>query len=206
MRREQPTSELLLESIRIHDGTPELLTYHQQRMNRTRKAYYPKSPVIKLAALIKRLELPETGTHKLRLEYDSKVRRQEIIPYASRPVNSIRIIDADDVRYGKKYADRTTIKKYFERRGEHDDILMIQRGHVTDTSYANVALYDGTHWYTPAWPLLRGTRREMLVENGTLRPSVIRERDLVNFEKLRMVNALLPWGDGPELSMDHVKR
>ena len=92
------------------------------------------------------------------------------------------------------------------RKGNCDDVLLVQRGHVTDTSYANVALFDGSNWYTPAWPLLRGTRREKLIENGTLKASVIRERDLHNFQTLRLVNAMLPWGAGPELAMDKVYR
>lgn len=175
-------------------------------MDRSRRAGYPKSPALKLSKLFETIDLPVMGVHKLRLEYGAKLHRYEILPYVSRPVHSIRIIDADELRYGKKFAARTDIHQLMERRGAFDDVLMIQRGHVTDTSYANVALFDGSHWYTPAWPLLRGTRREKLLQDGTLRASVIRERDLGNFERVRLVNAMLPWGQGPEVMMTEVRR
>lgn len=130
----------------------------------------------------------------------------ELTPYTVRPVQRIRLVDADDLRYGKKYTDRCDIQRYFQQRGLCDDVLLVQQGHLTDTSYANIALFDGDHWYTPAWPVLRGTRREKLIENGTLRSFVIRERDLHNFEKIRLINAMLPWGEGPEIGVENVAR
>ena len=206
MKRDKPPPRLLLESIRIQDGIPDLLPYHQERMDRSRRALYPKSPVLKLKKILEQIDLPGAGCFKLRLQYEAKLVAHELVPYAPTPVSSVRIIDADDLRYGRKYADRQAIKTHFARRGDCDEILMIQRGHVTDTSYANVALYDGSHWYTPAWPLLRGTRREKLIQEGTLRAYMIRERDLGNFEKMRLVNAMLPWGTGPEVGMKEVRR
>ncbi|MEL7159441.1 MAG: aminotransferase class IV [Bacteroidota bacterium] len=195
---------LLLESIRILDGTADLLPYHQQRMDRARRVLFPKSAVLKLEKILAELKLPTKGLYKLRIEYNSKVMKTEFVPYIMRPVNSIRIVKADEVRYGRKFADRTGIRKCLEKKGKCDDILMIQRGHVTDASYANVAFFDGKHWYTPAWPLLRGTRREALLEQGVIRPSVIRERDLVNFQSVRLINAMLPWGEAPTLGMEAV--
>lgn len=175
-------------------------------MDSSRKVLFPKSPVLKLEKILEDIELPSRGVFKLRIEYGEQLEGSELVPYTVRPVNCIRIVDADDLRYGKKFSHRADIRRHLERKGNCDDILLVQRGHVTDTSYANVALFDGSNWYTPAWPLLRGTRREKLIENGTLKASVIRERDLHNFQTLRLVNAMLPWGTGPELAMDKVYR
>lgn len=130
----------------------------------------------------------------------------ELVPYTARLIQRIRLVDADDLHYGKKYADRKAIHNHFNKKGDCDDVLMVQRGHLTDTSYANIALFDGDNWYTPAWPVLRGTRRDKLIENGTLRASVIRERDLHNFKTLRLINAMLPWGEGPEIGVENVVR
>lgn len=206
MKKNDSTPTLLLESIRIHNGSPDLLPYHQQRVDRTRKVLYPKRPALKLATFLENVKLPQTGTYKLRIEYGEAVEKHELVPYHVRTVHRIKILDADEVKYGKKFVDRTGILKLMERKGACEDILMIQRGHVTDTSYANVALFDGKHWYTPAWPMLRGTRREQLIQNGSLRPSLIRERDLPNFEKIRLINAMLPWGVGAELEMEDCSR
>ncbi len=194
----------MLESIRIHDGLPDLLPYHQQRVDRSRKVLFPKSPVLKLAPFLDTLSLPAKGTYKLRLEYRQQVEKHELVPYHVKPIKRIRLVPADEVKYGKKFVDRSAIRKLLERKGKCDDILMVQRGHLTDTSYANIALFDGAHWYTPAWPMLRGTRREKLIQTGILRPSIIRERDLGNFQKIRLINAMLPWGTGPELSVEAI--
>lgn len=204
MKKPSTLPNYLLESIRIHDGVPDLLPYHQQRVNRSRKALFPKSPALKLAPFLETLSFPTKGTYKLRLEYGREVDKHELVPYQMKPVERIKLVVADQVKYGKKYVDRSAIHKLLERRGHCDDILMVQRGHLTDTSYANIALFDGRHWYTPAWPMLRGTRREQLIQTGVLRPSVIRERDLHNFRKLRLINAMLPWETGPEIAIEAI--
>ena len=82
---------------------------------------------------------------------------------------------------------------------------MVQHGFLTDTSYANLALYDGYKWFTPSVPMLRGTRRAKLLEDGTLKKAVIREKDLPLFKKVRLINAMLPWGKGPELMIDQIE-
>jgi len=175
-------------------------------MDRVRRVLFPKSKPLKLVKILEEHELPQRGLFKLRIEYSDVVQRQELVPYVAKPVRSIRLVNADKVLYGKKFADRASIRQCLEKKGDCDDILMVQRGHITDASYANVALFDGQHWYTPSWPLLRGTRREELIENGTLRPSVIRERDLDSFQSIRLINAMLPWGEGPTLGMEAVRR
>ena len=190
----------LFESIRLADGRMELLPYHQARVDRARRATFGKVPALKLAHYLERVELPAGGLHKVRVAYDVNDISHTVTPYAVRPVASIRLVNADHVRYRHKFADRRAIEGCFNQRGECDDVLMVQRGHVTDCSYANVALYDGTHWYTPAWPLLPGTRRAALIELGVLRPSLIRVRDLGNFQKIRLINGMMEWEEGPEVA------
>lgn len=206
MKARNADSTRLLESIRIIDGQAPLLPFHQRRMDRVRRVLFSKSSPLKLEKILDATDLPSEGLYKLRIEYSEVVVKQELVPYTLKPVNSIRLVNADNVLYGKKFTDRSAIRKCLEKKGDCDDILMIQRGHVTDCSYANVALFDGNHWYTPSWPLLRGTRREQLIEKGIIRPSVIRERDLDSFQSIRLINAMLPWGEGPTLDISAVVR
>lgn len=188
------------------DGVADLLPYHQQRMDRARRRHFPKTPVLKLEKLLSEVSIPTKGLFKFRLEYHHQPTKTELLPYIMRPCNSIRLVDANEVSYRRKYADRSAIRKCLERKGDCDDILMVQNGHILDASYANVALFDGKHWYTPAWPLLQGTRRACLLEKGTIRASVIRERDLPNFQLLRLVNSMLPWEEAPTLDISSVMR
>lgn len=197
---------VLLESIRIRNGKASLLPYHQQRVDRSRKALFGKGATLKLADVLAGVKLPESGLYKFRLEYGEGVIKHELIPYTPRVITSLRLVEADHVAYDKKYNDRSGIRSCLEKKGHCDDILMTQKGHLTDTSYANIALFDGRHWYTPAWPLLRGTRREELLDLGVIRPIVIRDRDLDNFQSLRLMNAMLPWEEAPTLSCEAIVR
>ena len=206
MAKTKTPSPTLLESIRIHNGTADLLPYHQKRVNRSRRAFYAKSPALSLEKFLAGLELPRNGLFKLRIEYGAGVLKHELVPYTVKPVNTMRLVDADDLRYGKKFTDRTGIRRCLEKKGACDDILMVQHGYLTDASYANVALFNGTHWYTPAWPLLRGTRRRQLLDAGIIRPSVIRARDLPAFEKVRLINAMLPWEEAVEVEVGEIVR
>ena len=187
----------LIESIRIIDGEAPLLSYHQNRVDRSRRAYYGKSPAFRLQEILDDIDLPPTGNHKLRVVYGAALESYEIQPYVVKTVCSLRVVHGDHLEYGRKYADRGGIEALYSQRGTCDDIIIVQRGYLTDASYANLALYDGSAWYTPAWPLLRGTRRAMLLETGVLRPSVIRLKDLQQFECVRLINAMLPWEQGP---------
>ncbi len=174
-------------------------------MDRSRQRYYAKSPAFKLAHILEELDLPESGVYKLRLLYRAGLEQHTIEPYTINSVTSLQIVEADDLRYGRKYADRSDIESLFRRRKECDDILIIQQNHVTDSSYANLALHDGSRWYTPAWPLLRGTRRAELIASKVLHPSVIRLRDLPHFEKIRLVNSMMVWEEAPTICMSAVQ-
>jgi 4-amino-4-deoxychorismate lyase len=195
----------LLESIRIVDGKAPLLDFHQRRVTRSRKLIFPKSPSFKLPEVLKDISLPKKGLFKLRIIYGVGLEKHELIPYNALPIGSVRLVNADEVRYGQKFLNRNGIRRCLEKKGDCDDILMIQRGHLTDASYANVALFDGKFWYTPAWPLLRGCRREKLIADGLLRPIVIRDRDIQHFQEIRLVNAMLPWEEAPTLPVEAIK-
>lgn len=199
------SSPTLLETIRLVDGQLPLLPYHQRRVDRSRRLYYAKAPTFRLTDVLQTLDLPQSGEYKLRLLYGAELLDYTIQPYHIRPVDSLRVVRADDLKYARKYADRAAIGELYALRQDCDDVLIAQRGYVTDSSYANLAFYDGRHWYTPAWPLLRGARRQYLLDRGTIRPSVIRLRDIPQFESIRLINAMMEWERGPTFSTTHIR-
>lgn len=111
-----------------------------------------------------------------------------------RPVHSLRLICADDVDYTYKSSDREALNRLFAQRGEQDDVLIVRHGQLTDTSIANIALFDGVAWWTPRFPLLKGTRRAALLDEGIIREREIRQSDLSVFSHIRIFNALIGWG------------
>jgi len=75
---------------------------------------------------------------------------------------------------------------------------------VSDSFYANTAFWDGRAWSTPDTPLLAGTMRAYLLDQGLLREERIRPEDLGKFLKVRLINAMNDLQEGPEISMDRV--
>ena len=53
-------------------------------------------------------------------------------------------------------------------------VNFVKNGRLTDTSYSNIALFDGNRWVTPAHPLLKGTMRQSLIDKGLLKEKGIK--------------------------------
>ena len=186
------------------DGHAPLLAYHQDRVNRSRRRLLGKVPRLDLSALLAAADAPARGVFKWRVEYGKTVAAQSFIPYEIKSVTSLQLVETTDLDYSHKYTDRAAIRRYFDARGAADDVLMTQHGYLTDASYANVALYDGKRWFTPAWPLLRGTRRQALLDRGVIQPSLIRARDLGAFRSVRLINAMMVWDESPTVDIARV--
>ena len=96
----------------------------------------------------------------------------------------------------KPRTDRSALDACFTRRRGADDVIIVRRGLLTDTTVANLALFDPhtARWYTPAVPLLAGTHRSALLSAGVLTPLPdLTPESLARFTRLRLFNALLGW-------------
>jgi len=184
----------LLESIRCEEGALQNLPFHQARMDTSVEALFSIENRLRLEDV----EVPpdcRTGLYKCRIVYDDSLCSVEFQPYRFREIRSLKLVSDDAVEYSHKYADRTALQRLLQARGDCDDILIVKNGRPTDTSYANVAFFDGKRWFTPARPLLRGTQRERLISEGLVRPADIRVDDLGHFEKVRIINAMIRFED-----------
>lgn len=194
-----------LETIRCANGVLENLGWHEARLNRTRRAIFGATDEWDLGS---RVPVPSgLDSHRVyrcRLIYGQEIELVEFIPYEKRPVRALHLVPADHLDYAFKYADRAALDGLRAYLPADEEVLLLKAGLLTDTTYANVALFDGATWYTPAQPLLEGTQRARLLAEGVL----IRERlvadDLRYFQKIRLFNAMLPWGEGPELPIESV--
>lgn len=185
-----------IESISIEkDGSIPLLSYHQERVNRTLGIDH----VINLSEIVTSIDLNHDTPHqynqlKLRILYNSDgVQHVQVSPYRVRIIQTIQIIDIQ-FDYAQKSNNRDGINHAFALRGNCDDVLMIRDGLLTDTSYANVALYDGGQWYTPEVPLLTGCQRQSLLDQNQIIPKKIRIEALDSYPYLMLFNALIPYG------------
>jgi 4-amino-4-deoxychorismate lyase len=125
------------------------------------------------------------------------------LPYQQKPINSIRIIEHDRINYEFKYSNRKLINRLFDLKQECDDILIVKKGRVTDTSYCNIVFRRGSHWYTPYSPLLKGTQRTKLLEHDLIIEEDITLDDISSFETFKLINSMLEF-DAPEINVSKI--
>jgi 4-amino-4-deoxychorismate lyase len=180
----------LVESIKVQDGVVYNLEHHQERMDRSLYKLTGEKNRINLA---EELIVPAenfTGLYKCRVVYMNSIELVEFLPYVRRDIRSLKLIHAD-IDYPCKYEDRTGLNSLFAQREECDDILIIKNGLVTDTSSANIVFTDGEAWFTPAAPLLHGTKRNRLIAENKLIERDISAADIEKFSHASIINAMI---------------
>ncbi len=181
----------LLETIRLQDGKIYNLPFHQRRMNKSFRLLFGGDSPFDLKEILNRKKWPEDGLYKIRFLYGQSSFRLEYSAYKPKIIRTLRIVQADDVAYHLKFTDRSAINRLVKKRGNADDILMLKEGRITDTSFANIAFFDGKDWWTPENPLLEGTMREWLLRRGTLKTAPITPADLKKYTHFKILNAML---------------
>ena len=195
---------LLFETIRICNGEPFNLVLHEQRLNLSRRKLFGSTGGISLARHIRIPDGCRSGAYRCRVIYEESIISTEFMPYLPASVRTIKIVTADDIDYSLKYLDRTCLTGLIDRNAA-DDVLIVKNGRVTDTSYSNIVFTDGRQWLTPDTPLLRGTMREKLLLEGTIKEERITADDLNRFTHFRLINAMLEF-NAPLLPIKNIVR
>ena len=184
-----------IETIRVKDGRIFNLTYHEERMNRTRKEVWGKTDWLKITDVWSPEELP-LECSKLRFVYDEVgIHDLTCTPYTRKKILSLRLVYDNNITYPYKSVDRSMLNELKKQQGDCDEILIIRDNHLTDTSYTNVALYDGQQWFTPSTPLLPGTMRQSLLDKGILQEREILVSDIPQYQQISLFNAMMELGE-----------
>ncbi len=183
----QNTSTLLLETIKIEDGEVSNLSYHQARCDESRKALFDSRDILDLSSLI---EAPPKGLYRCRILFNEKMHSIEYILYNPREIHVLKIITSD-IKYDHKYANRDTLDKLLQSQPDADDILIENHGYLSDTTIANIAFYDGKQWFTPETPLLKGTMRAKLLDEGFLHTKNIKKEEITDYTHVALMNAMI---------------
>lgn len=93
--------------------------------------------------------------------------------------------------YNYKYADRKVLEELFLQKETADDVLMMRKGWLLDTSIANIAFKKNDRWYTPSIPLLAGTTWKRMITEGNVIPRTIHSGDLNTFDGFILMNAMM---------------
>ena len=184
-----------IESLRVVDGHICNLAYHQQRMNRTRLEVFGQPTPLLLNDILKNVKAP-SGLAKLRFIYDETgIHDMNCTPYKRKEIRSLHLVYDDNINYPYKSTDRSTLNELKKQQGDCDEILIVRNNHLTDTSYTNIALYDGEQWFTPSTPLLRGTMRQRLLNCGLIQEREIMVSDIPNYQYISLFNAMISLGE-----------
>lgn len=150
---------LFIETIRIENGRIHNLSYHNRRMNETRRNVLCQTDVLDLNDYIRPVNYRERT--KCRVEYDVDIRNVEYAAYHFRPVSSLRLVVDDEADYRYKSRDRSVLNRLFACRETEDDVLVVRKGLLTTPLFATWHSGTGNNGSLPPhryWQGRRGLR------------------------------------------------
>lgn len=184
-----------VETICIQDGKARNLRYHLDRMNRTIRQFFPHLPSVSETDLLPQIP-QESSLQKARVVYSAEgITERTFAPYTLRNTQNIAMVEDNTIDYSWKSTDRTPLTRQREKAPHADEVIIIKDGCVTDTSYTNLCFYDGREWFTPDTPLLPGTMRQYLLDQGLIKSRRILAADLPCYQKVSLINAMMELGD-----------
>jgi len=175
--------ELFFETIKCDEDEIFHLDYHKQRVSRTigknidlnEYIYPPSIELLRCKVIYNQNDIVDIEYH----------------PYKQRDIKSFKIVYDEEIDYKYKAVNRENIDKLFNQKDKADDIIIFQNGYITDTSIANIAIYLDGIWTTPKNPLLNGTTKQRLLDDGFLKEANITLEQLLKAEQFAIMNAMI---------------
>ncbi|MDT7728734.1 MAG: para-aminobenzoate synthetase / 4-amino-4-deoxychorismate lyase [Actinomycetota bacterium] len=193
----------LLETMRLEpSGRVVNLERHLTRMATSARHFRFPCDVTALRSAIRRAGEASPGTCRLELRLDSDgIATAETEPLrpsigvAALAFADRRVHSANESLFHQD-ADRRRYERLRRTRLDVDDVVLInEKGHVTETTRANLAVLLRGQWWTPPLDcgLLPGVERARLVESGVLAECVLTPADVVSADALALVSSLRGW-------------
>lgn len=193
---------MLLESICLINGKIQNRSMHIKRMRTTGLHFRftpPDLPDIEgmLAPGMDEVKL------KCRITYHTNINSIAFEHYHPKTIKSLKLVVASP-DYAFKFSDRTVLNDLLNQKNGCEEILIVRNGLITDTSFSNVVLSKGDELHTPAYPLLNGTKRQKLLNEGRIKEAQITPDNLKEYDRLYLINAMLDIEDDVYLSIDSI--
>ncbi|WP_277656627.1 aminotransferase class IV [Seleniivibrio woodruffii] len=186
---------LLFETIKLDGGRIFNLRYHQARVDAAFKALFPKVRPVSLEEVLEGVSLPADGLYRLRVSYSDIRAEAAVFPYVRRKINRLVLIEDDSLSYPHKFENREMFQKYSGKFAPDEEPLFVVNGQVTDTTFSNIVLNKGNVYVTPKACLLKGTKRQQMLDTGIITEMKITPGMLSDFETVHIINALNGIGD-----------
>lgn len=180
-----------IETMCVEQGRIINLDYHLERIKNTRKHFWNTKKIVPTDQLLA-LAATQDSRAKLRFTYDKEnIYDLSCTPYNTRKIERLKLLESNDIEYRYKSVDRSKINLLKAETKPTDEIIIVKQNCLTDTSYTNIALFDGSQWITPSTPLLKGTRRAQLLDAGRLIEREVLATDLKSFQSISLINAMM---------------
>jgi 4-amino-4-deoxychorismate lyase len=177
-----------LETIAIIDRIPQNVSYHQKRIE--------KSSLVQLEPFLKLIKVPTQKLFKLSVQYNElQIEKFQLSPYIPSKISNFKVLIDNKIDYSLKYTNRSQLDLLKNKAQGFDEVIIVKNGEVTDCTIANLIFFDDLKWITPENPLLAGTCRSRLINNGTIFPQKICVNQLTSFSKMMLINAMLDFDE-----------
>lgn len=193
-----------IETIKIENGKAKNLFYHQKRMNKTIKDFFGAKIFPDLATLISNQNFDKNKLLKCRILYSKGIHEIQVEEYKKKIIKRIKAVECNTIVYNYKYENRNELKALLSA-AETDEIIIIKNGEVTDTSYSNLVFEKNNNLLTPANPLLKGTKRQKLIDEGIIREEKVLCDNIKNFDFFYMINSMLDLEESNKLPIEIIE-
>jgi 4-amino-4-deoxychorismate lyase len=179
----------LLETIKLENGQFQNIEYHNKRFNCSRFDLFGINENQHLENLIKVPKDCFEDIFRCRIIYEKEIKEITFTPYLQKEIKTLKLVDIGNWDYSYKYADRSFLNNLLLENQDFDEVIMIKNGFITDCTIANLVFWDGSNWFTPSTPLLKGTKRQQLLDTHQIVEQEIRIEDLGKYEGVFLINA-----------------
>ncbi len=194
----------LLETIKVENGLLNNIGYHNKRMNEARSVIFGEQKIIRLEKEVRVPPQFSESLYRCRVIYGRAIEDIEFLPVRPRVFNRLKIIRDPQISYPFKFEDRSHLNRLYNQKEDADEIIIVKDGLVTDCSIGNIVFYDGTTWFTPDSPLLKGTQRQFLLDHHLVRERKISEKDIFSYRKAGLINAFFDLKNMPVIKIENI--
>lgn len=185
----------LIETIKIFNGKLYNINFHNDRFNKSRNIIFNINDCCYLQDLIKLPFQFIDGLIKCRILYSKEIEKIDFENYNKPSINTLKIVHDNEITYSFKFKDRKAIESLKSLKENCDDIIIVKNKKITDSSFCNIVLFDGIKYFTPDTPLLEGTKRKQLIQEGIIYVEEISVDDLKLFKEVFLINSMNNLGD-----------
>jgi 4-amino-4-deoxychorismate lyase len=181
---------LLFETIKCQNRQLKHLFYHNNRVKSSRNELFGINEDLDFENSIKIPDWVGEGLYRCRINYGDNIEKIDFYSYDFKHPKLIQIVENTSIKYNFKFENRDRFHKLLADNSDVDDVIITQNNYLTDATYANLAFFDGSKWFTPYTYLLLGTKRMYLLDNQLLVEDEIKVKDLNKFKKIAFINAM----------------